>query len=213
MVFERRHLCLLLKTMTSALFARDALSSALHRFSTAYCETGGFSAGHCARHLWHWSKSWAGICGIGWKIAAVFVLIDSVAFGKEMYCSFIFTSLTMWRFACFINVITTLLWGGSVNMILLSNSVLQKYIFKFSKYTILIDRSASLSGGRRCHWHQKNAAKCILMYHWNRRRTLLFIEKEIARVCFSLWLYYHLWREVFLLSEHIPTSLWALTWA
>ena len=119
MVFERRHLCLLLKTMTSALFARDALSSALHRFSTAYCETGGFSAGHCARHLWHWSKSWAGICGIGWKIAAVFVLIDSVAFGKEMYCSFIFTSLTMWRFACFINVITTLLWGGSVNMILL----------------------------------------------------------------------------------------------
>ena len=43
-----------------------------------------------------------GICGIGqqveqafaaligWKIAAVFVLIDSVAFGKEMYCSFIF---------------------------------------------------------------------------------------------------------------------------
>ena len=72
-----------------------------------------------------------GICGIGqqveqafaaligWKIAAVFVLIDSVAFGKEMYCSFIFTSLTMWRFACFINVITTLLWGGSVNMILL----------------------------------------------------------------------------------------------
>ena len=90
MVFKRRHLCLLLKTMTSALFARDALSSALHRFSTAYCETGGFSAGHCARHLWHWSKSWAGICGIGWKIAAVFVLIDSVAFGKEMYCSFIF---------------------------------------------------------------------------------------------------------------------------
>ena len=73
MVFERRHLCLLLKTMTSALFARDALSSALHRFSTAYCETGGFSAGHCA-----------GICGIGQKVEQAFAALG----GKLPQCLF-----------------------------------------------------------------------------------------------------------------------------